>query len=328
MMNDLIQKFTGQLKVDFKIENFKQPNHPIYQILMAGMGGSGIGSSTVCDIVADDCTAPIVIVNGYKLPHFISKNTLVVLSSYSGNTEETLACMAQAMQTEATIVCVTSGGKMLSTATDHGLPYILLPSGWPSPRACLGFSVNAQITALAHYGLISKSHIEQLRSAAELLIFEQEDIKLKAEKLANILVDRLPILYTTDRAESVVLRWRQQINENSKMLCSHNTIPEMNHNELVGWKFKNEKIAVLFLRYKDDTKQNQLRIEFAKQTINKLVPTVVEIFAKGQTLTEKMFYLIHLGDWVSWYLSKLLNVDASEIQVIDKLKEHLSNQRY
>lgn len=152
MMNSLIQKFTAQLKVDFKIENSKILTNPISQIVMVGMGGSGIGSATVRDIIYDECTAPIVIVNGYKLPKFVGTNTLVILSSYSGNTEETLSCLAQALQTQATVVCITSGGKMLNTAIDNGLSFIQLPSGWPSPRACLGYSVNAQITVLAQLG--------------------------------------------------------------------------------------------------------------------------------------------------------------------------------
>ena len=133
----------------------------------------------------------------------------------------------------------------------------------------------------------------------------------------------MPVMYTTDRAESIGVRWRQQINENSKMLCWHHVLPEMNHNELVGWKSKHEDLAVIFLRNRDDLKRNQVRMDITKQIVGQYASTVIEIYSKGQSLTEKLMYMVHLGDWVSWHLAQLNNVDASEIMVIDQLKKEL-----
>jgi len=326
MMDQLIKKFPAQLKEAIEIgENAVIRPHakPIYKVVMAGMGGSGIGGEYVSDMICDECTVPYIVHSSYKLPAYTDENTLVIISSYSGNTEETFSALEQANRANAKIVCIASGGKILEYAVSNGLDYIKLPSGWPSPRACLGFSMVAQLFVLNKLGLISHATIDQVRMSSDLLSFEQEDIMQKAEKLAGLLIKKTPVIYTTDRNESVAIRWRQQINENAKVLCWHHVIPEMNHNELVGWKSKNEDLAVIFLRNRDDLKKNQIRIDISKQIISKLAPTVIEIYSKGQSLTEKMMYLTHLGDWVSWYLAKLNNVDASEIQVIDFLKAEL-----
>jgi len=326
MMDQLIKKFPAQLKEAIEIGEkavIHPHTKPIHKVVMAGMGGSGIGGEYVSDMICDECTVPYIVHSSYKLPAYTDENTLVIISSYSGNTEETLSALVQATQTKAKIVCIASGGKIIEYAISNSLDYIKLPSGWPSPRACLGFSMVAQLFVLNKLGLISHATIDQVRMSSDLLSFEQEDIMQKAEKLAGLLVKKTPVIYTTDRNESVAIRWRQQINENAKVLCWHHVIPEMNHNELVGWKLKNEDLAVIFLRNRDDLKKNQIRIDISKQIISKLAPTVIEIYSKGQSLTEKMMYLTHLGDWVSWYLAKLNNVDASEIQVIDFLKAEL-----
>ncbi|MBK9737416.1 MAG: bifunctional phosphoglucose/phosphomannose isomerase [Saprospiraceae bacterium] len=326
MMDQLIKKFPAQLKEALEIgEEAKILSHPseIRNIIMAGMGGSGIGGAFVADIISGECKCPFNVVSGYILPTYINTHSLIIISSYSGNTEETLSALQQALKTEAKIVCIASGGKIIDLARQSGLDYIILPSGWPSPRACLGFSLVQQLYILFKLGLISKSSIEQIRTAVDLLIFEQDDIMQKASKIAELLYKKMPVMYSTDRAESIGVRWRQQINENSKMLCWHHVLPEMNHNELVGWKSKHEDLAVIFLRNRDDLKRNQVRMDITKQIVGQYASTVIEIYSKGQSLTEKLMYMVHLGDWVSWYLAQLNNVDASEIMVIDQLKKEL-----
>lgn len=325
-MDQLIKKFPAQLKEALEIGEaaiVSSHSNEIQNIIMAGMGGSGIGGAFVADIISGECKCPFNVVSGYILPAYINANTLIIISSYSGNTEETLSALQQALKSEAKIVCIASGGKIIDLAREAGLDYIILPSGWPSPRACLGFSLVQQLYILFKLGLISKSSIEQIRTAVDLLIFEQDDIIQKASKISDLLYKKMPVIYTTDRAESISIRWRQQINENSKMLCWHHVLPEMNHNELVGWKSKHEDIAVIFLRNRDDLKRNQIRMDITKQIVGQYASTVIEIYSKGQSLTEKLMYLVHLGDWVSWHLAQLNNVDASEIMVIDQLKKEL-----
>jgi len=327
MMDSLIRKFPAQLKEAIEIgENIvvRLHDHPISKVVMCGMGGSGIGGMYVANLVADECPCPYIINSSYTLPAYVDKNSLVIASSYSGNTEETLSAMQAAMHRGAKVVCVASGGKMLDLAEDRGLDHVAIPSGWPSPRACLGYSLVQQAYILRCLGLIGHNLTTNLRTAADLISFEQDDIMKKAEQIAGLLYGKMPVIYTTDRSEAVAVRWRQQINENSKQLCWHHVIPEMNHNELVGWKQMQENVAVIFLRMKDDLRRNQFRTDLTKQIVSKLTPAVVEIYAKGQSMAEKMMYLTHLGDWLSWYLAGLNNVDASEINVIDYLKSELS----
>jgi len=122
---------------------------------------------------------------------------------------------------------------------------------------------------------------------------------------------------------SVAVRLRQQINENSKMLCWHHILPEMNHNELVGWRTKSDNWAVIYLRNEDDYKRNDIRININQEIIAKYADTIINVYSKGESLIQRSLYLVNLGDWVSWYLSELRGVDAIEIDVIDYLKSEL-----
>ena len=142
--------------------------------------------------------------------------------------------------------------------------------------------------------------------------------------MAERLTGKIPIIYAVDTMEPVAVRLRQQINENAKMLCWHHVIPEMNHNELVGWTEKHQDKAVVYLRNKDDYKRNQIRMDINQKIISQYTDNTVEIYSKGNSFIEKALYLVHLGDWVSWYLSEMQGVDAIQIKVIDYLKAELA----
>nr|HMU06096.1 SIS domain-containing protein [Saprospiraceae bacterium] len=270
MMDQLIKKFPAQLREAIEIGEkavIHPHTKPIHKVIMAGMGGSGIGGAYVADLISDECSVPYIIQSSYKLPAYTDENTLVIVSSYSGNTEETIAAMEQSILAKAKVVCIASGGKIIDKALAHKLDHLNLPKGWPSPRACLGFSMVGQLFVLNKMGLISHNIIDQVRVAADLLSFEQEDIMQKAEKLAGLLVKKTPVIYTTDRNESVAIRWRQQINENAKVLCWHHVIPEMNHNELVGWRNNRPDVAVVWLRNRDDFQRTAVRMNINKEIV-------------------------------------------------------------
>jgi glucose/mannose-6-phosphate isomerase len=327
MMDQLIQRFPAQLAEALEIgENavINPSSEPINKIFVAGMGGSGIGADFVAEFIVNECKVPYLVGKGYDIPSYIDKNTLYIASSYSGNTEETLSSLAQAESTGCKIVIIASGGKLVQIAKEKGYDCIIVPGDWPSPRACLGFSLVQQLFVLYKLDFISKNVINEIKSSIDLIKYDQDEIKNKAEKIANILHGKIPIIYTTDRMESVAVRLRQQINENSKVLCWHHVYPEMNHNELVGWTEKNNDLAVVFLRNKDDFKRNAVRMDITKDIYAKYTDTIIEVFSKGQTLVEKSIYLVHLGDWVSWYLSELTGADAIEVRAIDYLKSELS----
>ncbi len=327
MMDQLIARFPDQLVEALEIGEQARINyhtHKIHKVYVAGLGGSGIGADFVKEFIKDSSMIPYNIGKGYSIPKYVDVYTLAICSSYSGNTEETLSSFYQMLETGAKIVVISSGGKLIEEAKKRQIDYIQVPSDWPSPRACLGYSIVQQLFIMHKLGFIDDNFKQGIRAAIDLIKFDTEAIQSAAKQVAERIVDKVPILYVTDRMEAVAVRLRQQINENAKMLCWHHVIPEMNHNELVGWTENHPDKAVIYLRNKDDDSRNQLRIDINQEIISKYTDTIIDIFSKGNSLIEKVLYLVHLGDWISWYLSVHRGADAVEIGVIDYLKSELA----
>ncbi len=296
----------------------------VHHIYVAGLGGSGIGADFVASFIMHECKVPFIVKKGYSVPAYVGPQTLAIANSYSGNTEETLISYDQIRKNGARIICVASGGKLIDMAKRDGFDYVQVPSNWPSPRACLGYSLTVQLWVLQHLGFISDQYIKEIQSSIDLLRRESAQIKIKAEEIAQRLYRHIPVIYIEDRMEPVAVRLRQQINENSKALCWHHVVPEMNHNELVGWREKNESLAVLYLRNEDDYSRNVTRMDINKKIISQYVDEIIEVTSKGNTMIERALYLVHLGDWISWHLAQLRGVDALEVRVIDYLKGELA----
>lgn len=325
-MKDLVINFPNQLKEAVRIGENAQLNMPareIKNILITGLGGSGIGGTIVSEIIFSECAVPLIVNKDYFIPAFVDKNTLVIVCSYSGNTEETIQAFDESIKKNAMIACITSGGKILETAKSNKFDHIVIPGGMP-PRACLGYSLTQLFYILNYYGMIGNDFKKQLSAAINLLEKEKNNIVAEAEKLTEFFAGKLPVIYAVDGYNGVATRFRQQINENSKMLCWHNILPEMNHNELVGWAGKYENIAVLILRNKTDYSRTQARIEISKEVFNKYTPHVKELWSKGDSHLEQSLYLIHLTDYVTVMLAEKKKIDATEIDIINHLKGELS----
>ena len=327
MMDQLISRFMDQLDEALAIgaaAEVRPLEKSIEHVYVAGMGGSGIGADFVANFIREEANVPYLVGKGYDIPAYVGTQSVGLVSSYSGNTEETLQSFEQMREAGARILCVASGGKLIKYAEELGLDYVQVPDNWPSPRACLGYSVVSQLHVMQKLGVISDRAIEEVKKSIVLLRRESDEIKEKAEKIAQFLHDKLPVIYSTDRFAPVSVRFRQQLNENAKMLCWNHVIPEMNHNELVGWRDRNNKLAVIYFRSKDDFERNQTRIDINKEIIGNYTDTVIEVFAKGDSLIEQSFYFVHLGDWISWYVSQLRGMDSIEVNVIDYLKGELA----
>ena len=325
-MKELIASFTAQLRQAIDIGEkavFKKNTGEISNVMITGLGGSGIGGSIISQIVDQEIKVPIIVNKDYFLPAFVGPQTLVIISSYSGNTEETLGAMKIAMERGAKIVCVTSGGKVLEIAKEKGFDHIIIPGGMP-PRSCLAYSFTQLFYVLHGFGLIGDWFKNDFETSIHLLNHEEEHICAEAYYLAEKLHKHMPVIYSQANYEAVCVRFRQQINENAKMLCWHHALPEMNHNELVGWTTPNDKLAVVFFRNEDDYERTKTRMELTKTIVKKYTPYIFEVVSKGTTQLQKSLYLIHFGDWVSWYLSEIRNIDATEVKVIDFLKGELS----
>ena len=325
-MNDYINDFTLHLEDALKIGDkaqFKKPSKKITNVLICGLGGSGIGGSIIKDIVSNTVSIPITISKGYEIPAFVNNKTLVIACYYSGNTEETICSVEKCIKKNAEIAIITSGGKLQKIAVKNSFNHILIPAGHP-PRAMFGYGFTEIFFMLKNYTLIGNSFKEDFMSAISLIRDESANIKTLAQSIAKKLYKTTPIIYVGEGFEGVAIRFRQQINENSKMLCWHHVVPEMNHNELLGWRTNVDKLAVIYLRNDKDYYRNQTRMDINKSVISKYTNNIIEIWSKGESLIQTSLYHINIGDWISWYLSELNNVDAIEIDVIDFLKDKLS----
>ena len=326
-MNDYISSFTHQLREAVRIgetSSFKAAENKIKNILICGLGGSGIGGSILSDVLSSEITIPISCSKDYSIPNFVNKNTLVIASSYSGNTEETLSALELCISKGAEIAIVTSAGKLKSIAEENNINHIIIPGGQP-PRAMFAYSFTQLFYIFQHYNLINSDFKNSLKNSISLLDSQAEKIKTEAKNLAKSLYKKTPVIYVASGYEGVAIRFRQQLNENSKCLCWHHVVPEMNHNELLGWRTNTENLAVIFLRNKSDLKRNQVRMDINKTVISEFTNDIFDIYSQGNSKLENSLYLINFGDWVSWFLSELNEVDAIEIDVINFLKDKLAN---
>jgi glucose/mannose-6-phosphate isomerase len=327
-MHTLVTKFPTQLVDAIQIAQkikLKAPKH-ISQIIACGLWWSGIGSMCVAEYVADKCRIPMTINQDYQLPRSLDKHSLVLVCSYSGNTEESVEMMHQAIQAKAHIVVISSWGQLTQLAHDHKIPYVLIPWGMP-PRSCIGYSIVQQLYILKCMKLIKKHFETDLRDAITLLTQEQTQIIKESQKIASKLHSKTPIIYIQSKMESVAIRLRQNINENSKMLCRHHVVPEMNHNELVWRWWGKSEYAVLRLRNHNDTDRIQKRIKLNQDVITRQTQTMCEVYSKGDNFLVQALYLIHFGDWLSIHLADLNKVDPMDITVINNLKNSLGEQK-
>ena len=187
-----------------------------------------------------------------------------------------------------------------------------------------GYAFTELFYVLNHYGIIEESFKSDFEKSISLLDLEHENIQKEAMGLAKKMYQKTPVIYVANGFEGVAVRFRQQINENSKMLCWHHVVPEMNHNELLGWRININDLAVVYFRNKSDFDRNQTRIDINRKVISKFTNNITEVWSKGDSQIENTLYHINLGDWVSWYLSEMNNVDAIEIDVINFLKGELA----
>ena len=331
-MKNLIQNFPAQLDEALEIASkatLKPAPQPIHNVLICGMGGSGIGANLIQTFLFDELTVPVTVSKAYNIPAFVSPNTLVLACSYSGGTEETIAGVKEAIAKGAFVVGITSGGKLGDLLKENDFEYITIPSRDASPRAGIGYAFTQLLKVFALLGLSKSDHAGEVAALSALLKSQQANIEQQGKDLATKLKGKFPILYADSRLEPVVLRTQQQIAENSKQLSHQNVFPEMNHNELVGWVFPKQLFpdTVTILLYTSfDNARTRIRMEICKDIFIKQGSEVVEFTAQGTSFIEQSVYLIHLLDWMSYYLAVENDVDPFPVEVINYLKDELSKR--
>lgn len=331
LVNKLIETFPQQLKDaldlsdQIKASNFSSDS--IQHIVISGMGGSGIGVHVVKTIVEDHCQLPITLIQGYNLPKWVNESTLFIACSYSGNTEETLTLLNSARSKTQNLFAITTGGDLKKIADKNSIPQYNFSGEAQCPRAGLAYPSIAILMLLHKLGFCADLNIPaELTNAIHLLEKAQSKMKLEAEKLAKKMAGYFTFMYADQRFYGAVLRFQQQLAENSKQLSHAHVFPELNHNEIVGWQYPEyhlKKSKAVFLKTNFDYDRNQKRMDITADIISEK-SEVLKIVAEGTSLTQQLYYLIHFIDWVSFYLAGENKIDPFPVENIDFLKSKLS----
>jgi glucose/mannose-6-phosphate isomerase len=307
----------------------------IKRVAFVGMGGSGIGGDILRSILEEAAGLTISVHRSYRLPSVLGPDTLVIMVSYSGNTEETLSALNDAIYLGCKIMAVTSGGALLEKARGHNFPVIVVPGGL-QPRAALGYLTLPQTVVMEKMGLMQGFVKTAYESVDSLKEKKEEWGRLNptnrnfAKQLALRLHGKIPIIYGTEGILAVAAyRWKCQFNENSKVPAFCHTIPEMNHNEIVGWHSLDDtsrKVEAVFLVEEGDTSRMARRVEITAELLQDRVGGVTVIHVGGRSKTEKLLSAIQLGDFTSAYLALLNDVDPTPVEVISTLKERMAQE--
>jgi glucose/mannose-6-phosphate isomerase len=299
-------------------------------LVVAGMGGSAIGGALARSALGDRATRPIAVSRSYELPGWTTADTMVLCASYSGDTEETLACYEAAGAIGAPRTVVTTGGRLAELAREDGVPVIPLPAGF-HPRAAVGYLTVAalDVAALCGAGDSVRAEIDVTADHVERLVAEwgpdgPEDSLPKS--VARGLNDTVPQIAGAGLTSAVAYRWKCQINENSKLPAFAHELPELDHNEIVGWSGAADlaRFSAVFLDDADLHPRARQRIELTRALIEPAAASTFVVQTQGESATERLLSLVLLGDLVSLYLAVLRGVDPGPVEAIERLKEELA----
>jgi glucose/mannose-6-phosphate isomerase len=288
-------------------------------VMVCGMGGSAIGADLAAAALGDRLTLPLVTVRGYALPSWATPDWTVLCSSYSGNTEETLACFAAAEALGARRIVASTGGALAEGAREAGVPVVGLP-GIFQPRAAVAymFTIAAEVSALA--GAAPRIHTE-IDSAAAFLESESGTLQARAAEIASQLEGTLPVVYGADLTAPLARRWKAQINENSKLPAFFSELPEADHNELCGWDAPAAPLAALFLEDRDQHPRLRKRFELTAAAVAADAAATVRVETAGETRVARLLWTTMLGDLVSLELARARAVDPLPVERIERFKE-------
>jgi glucose/mannose-6-phosphate isomerase len=307
----------------------------VQRISYIGMGGSAIGGDILRSLLEDAIGRPITVHRSYRLPSILGSDTLAVFASYSGNTEETLSSLEDAVYLGCRIMAITTGGVLLQKAQGYRFPAVVVPGGL-QPRAALAYlslpaaAVFEKMGLLQGFNKVAYETVDSLQGKREDWGRLTPVARNFAKQLAMRLHGKIPVIYGTDGILSVAAyRWKCQFNENSKTPAFCHTLPEMNHNEIVGWHGLDDfsrRVEVIMLVEEDDASRVAKRVEVTADILQDKVGGVTVIHVGGRTRTEKLFSAIHLGDFVSGYLALLNGVDPTPVESIALLKERMAQE--
>jgi glucose/mannose-6-phosphate isomerase len=296
-------------------------------VILCGMGGSAIGGDLAAAAIGLRAKAPLTTVRGYELPRWAGPDTLVVCASYSGNTEETLQCFADAGQAGSPRVAVTTGGKLAAAAREAGVPVVGVPSGM-QPRAAVVYMtvIALEVAEIAGATPALRPEIDEAATLiAELAAQWGADASPDAEpkRIASALAGRIPVVYGGRSTTAPARRWRSQLNENSKIPAFFGDLPEAHHNEVVGWHHTDAPLTAVILESGDEHERMEARFDITAEVALDAGLHVERVRARGDSPVARVMSLVFLGDLVSVYLGVLLGKDPTPVDEIEGLKKRL-----
>ncbi len=327
---EVLKKTYGQIEFAWnnKIDISPLKNKYFDNIVVTGLGGSAISGDLMQNFLKDEFTIPYSVNRNYYLPKFAGEKTLVVVSSYSGNTEETVAVFNEALKRNCSIVCITTGGSIEKIAAENNVPVVKIFPGL-QPRYALGLSFFSLLKIFQEFKIIKKQD-ETVNEIIKLWNEMSEELSAednRAYKAAQDLTGFIPVIYSAaDVTSAAGYRLKCQFNENSKLHAIHNVIPELNHNEIIGWESfsgKQFNTKVISIEDEDCHPQIKKRFEITKDIIRKSGADIITLKSTKENFKLRLMELIYLGDWISYYLALLRGFDPTEIENINYLKEHL-----
>lgn len=334
-MLDILGRVDQQLEEALDIglgASLPEGSSPLQNLLVCGLGGSAIGGDILRAYLGSEVRIPLVVNRGYSIPRFAGPSTLAFICSYSGNTEETISAFQQAEESNCRIVCVTSGGQLEKLAEGGGHQCLSIPACMP-PRTALGYTTVPMLVVLFRLGLVSdprqelKQSLHWVRQRVALYAATTETQSNPAKELALQVHGKIPVIYGSHgRLDAVAVRWRSQFSENGKQLAYSSSLPEMNHNEIVGWKHPAQTLrefVPIFLRDREDHPQVQIRAALTRQLIEEQTGAGLEYSSEGESWWQRLWTLILLGDYASVYLGFLNQENPTPVEIIETLKERL-----
>jgi len=334
-MMDTVGAFPDQLRHAAAIsQGVDYPMSDPRQVVVVGMGGSGISGQLLADWAYDRLDVPVAVVNDYHLPHWCGNRTLVLAESYSGNTEETLSCFEEAVVRGCPTVAVASGGELARRARERGVPLVEVPDDLPVPRAATAYLLVPLLMAVEGTGLAYVS--DELRECHGVLSTIRNEVaptvplaSNSAKQLAHSLFGTVPVVYGQGVLKAVARRWRTQLNENPKMLARDDVLPECNHNDTPAWGGSGnaDLFSVVLLRDSEEPRAVADRLELTRDLAFRHARLVAEVRARGEGALARMLSTMYVGDYTSLYLAFLRGMDPAPIDAIEDLKRGLKERR-
>ena len=316
-MYSALEDFPNQIKKGWELaENLSFKD--IDRIVLTGMGGSALCGKLLKSYLYKTFKTPFEINTNYDLPEYINKKTLLIVSSYSGNTEETIEAFRIGNRKGCQILIIAHGGKLEELARKLNKPFIKLPHAI-QPRLSYGYSFFALLRLFQNSNLIN-NHDKEIQ---ELTMKLRRDVyKEKAQQLAKKLEGKIPIIYSSEKLFSVAYKWKINFNENSKVHSFCNFFPELNHNEMVGYTKLNGNYYILIIKDEYDHTKIKKRMSIMKKLIQPKIP-VLDLELKGSSDLIKVFSTIYLGDWTSYFLALINNIDPTPVDIVEDFKKKL-----